>query len=267
VTVDNRHAICVVRDGTPRVLIRRGDPTPSGGVVSLPSHTQVAISDSGHVLALIWDRNESDALVSVLWRIDPDGTIRELVRHGGLVPGRSDGAVWPQWSGGFMGFSMNQRGDVLVQTPDNQVVFEAGGITRNVWARGRSYLTADGRIVRAVPGPRSQFVNGGGNDGLGRRINAFGAVCVVSAPQPWVGPSRVLVIEPPDSPCDSIDFNYDASLFDPADVDAFFSVYSEGPCVPAYAICGDADFNNDGATDPEDIDSFLSVFGEGPCER
>jgi hypothetical protein len=164
-----------------------------------------------------------------------------------------------------MGFSMNQRGDVLVQSPDNLVVFEAGGIARNVWAMGRSYLAADGRIVRAVPGPRSQLVNGGGNDGLGRRINASGAVCVVSAPQAWAGPSRVLVIEPPGSPCDSIDFNYDASLFDPADVDAFFSVYSEGPCVPVHAICGDADFNNDGAVGPEDVESFLWVFGEGPC--
>ena len=30
--------------------------------------------------------------------------------------------------------------------------------------------------------------------------------------------------------CDSIDFNNDTSLFDPQDIDAFLSVYSEGPC-------------------------------------
>ncbi len=67
-------------------------------------------------------------------------------------------------------------------------------------------------------------------------------------------------------PCDSIDFNNDTSLFDPQDIDAFLSVYSEGPCVPATATCNDIDFNNDSSLfDPCDIDSFLLVFSEGPC--
>jgi hypothetical protein len=66
--------------------------------------------------------------------------------------------------------------------------------------------------------------------------------------------------------CDSIDFNNDASVFDPTDIDAFLSVFSEGPCIPAEATCNDIDFNNDGSLfDPQDIDSFLSVFSEGPC--
>ncbi len=66
--------------------------------------------------------------------------------------------------------------------------------------------------------------------------------------------------------CDSIDFNNDTSLFDPQDIDAFLSVYSEGPCIPATATCNDIDFNNDGSLfDPCDIDSFLLVFSEGPC--
>jgi trimeric autotransporter adhesin len=66
--------------------------------------------------------------------------------------------------------------------------------------------------------------------------------------------------------CDSIDFNNNGSLFDPEDVDAFLSVFSEGPCIPATATCNDIDFNNDGALfDPCDIDSFLLVFSEGPC--
>jgi hypothetical protein len=66
--------------------------------------------------------------------------------------------------------------------------------------------------------------------------------------------------------CDSIDFNNDGSLFDPTDVDAFLSVFSEGPCIPANATCNDVDFNNDTSVfDPQDIDSFLSVFSEGPC--
>ncbi len=66
--------------------------------------------------------------------------------------------------------------------------------------------------------------------------------------------------------CDDIDFNNDGGRFDPTDIDAFLSRFSEGPCVPATATCNDIDFNNDASLfDPGDIDSFLSVFGEGPC--
>ncbi len=66
--------------------------------------------------------------------------------------------------------------------------------------------------------------------------------------------------------CDSIDFNNDTSFFDPQDIDAFLSVYSEGPCIPEEAACNDIDFNNDGSVfDPCDIDSFLLQFSEGPC--
>lgn len=66
--------------------------------------------------------------------------------------------------------------------------------------------------------------------------------------------------------CDSIDFNNDASLFDPQDIEALLSVYSEGPCVPTAAHCNDIDFNNDSSLfDPCDIDAFLLVFSEGPC--
>jgi hypothetical protein len=66
--------------------------------------------------------------------------------------------------------------------------------------------------------------------------------------------------------CDSIDFNNDGSFFDPTDIDAFLSVFSEGPCIPESATCNDIDFNNDGSLfDPCDIDSFLLQFSEGPC--
>jgi hypothetical protein len=66
--------------------------------------------------------------------------------------------------------------------------------------------------------------------------------------------------------CDSVDVNRDGSIFDPADVDAFLSVFAEGPCIPVDATCNDIDFNNDGSTfDPCDIDAFLLSFSEGPC--
>ena len=76
----------------------------------------------------------------------------------------------------------------------------------------------------------------------------------------------VAAIPTPTILCDSIDFNNDTSLFDPQDIDAFLSVYSEGPCVPANATCNDIDFNNDTSVfDPCDINSFLLVYSEGPC--
>ena len=66
--------------------------------------------------------------------------------------------------------------------------------------------------------------------------------------------------------CDSIDFNNDTSFFDPQDIEAFLSVYSEGPCIPSSATCNDIDFNNDTSVfDPCDINSFLVVYSEGPC--
>ncbi|GEM_PF-1095248 len=73
---------------------------------------------------------------------------------------------------------------------------------------------------------------------------------------------------PPIQACDAVDFNNDGSSFDPTDVDAFFSAFSEGPCIPANATCNDIDFNNDGAFfDPCDVASFLLQFSEGPCTQ
>lgn len=66
--------------------------------------------------------------------------------------------------------------------------------------------------------------------------------------------------------CDSVDFNNDCAV-DITDIDAFLSVYSEGPCIPAGAHCNDLDFNNDSSRfDPIDIEALLRVFSEGPCE-
>jgi subtilisin-like proprotein convertase family protein len=66
--------------------------------------------------------------------------------------------------------------------------------------------------------------------------------------------------------CNDIDINNDGSLFDPIDIDAFLSVFSEGPCIPAENTCDSIDFNNDTSLfDPCDIDAFLLVFSEGPC--
>jgi hypothetical protein len=78
--------------------------------------------------------------------------------------------------------------------------------------------------------------------------------------------SFVATIFPP-GVCDDIDFNRDGTRFDPLDIEAFLSVFSEGPCLPIGASCRDVDFNNDGSLfDPDDVDAFFRVFSEGPCE-
>jgi hypothetical protein len=90
-------------------------------------------------------------------------------------------------------------------------------------------------------------------DAEGAEVAVYGAAFVTLT---WSAPLT----------CGDIDFNNDGSLFDPADIDAFLSVFSEGPCIPVDGTCDGIDFNNDGSLfDPCDIDSFLLVFSEGPC--
>ncbi len=101
-------------------------------------------------------------------------------------------------------------------------------------------------------------------------VNGDGSIRVVGSAMPAGGPIHAMlwIFEPGNGGpvCDSIDFNNDTSMFDPQDIDAFLSVYSEGPCIPETATCNDIDFNNDGSLfDPCDIDSFLLAFSEGPC--
>ncbi len=92
-----------------------------------------------------------------------------------------------------------------------------------------------------------------------------GRVMVGAQPmEPGVGALTVIRFISP--VCNDIDINNDGGSFDPQDIEAFLSVFSEGPCVPETATCDSIDFNNDGGLfDPCDINSFLTVFAEGPC--
>ncbi|MFO0857991.1 MAG: alpha-amylase family glycosyl hydrolase [Phycisphaerales bacterium] len=121
---------------------------------------------------------------------------------------------------------------------------------------GRSLRVAS-TIVRTDGSMGNQWLpgcpSGTGNLGIAPNMNSISG-------------QQFAVFNFPAVACDSIDFNNDTSLFDPQDVDAFLSVYGEGPCIPTNASCNDVDFNNDGSLfDPCDIDSFLRVFSEGPC--
>ena len=65
--------------------------------------------------------------------------------------------------------------------------------------------------------------------------------------------------------CNDLDFNNDGNI-DPSDVDSYFQVLGEGPCLGS-PVCDSLDFNNDGNIDPADVDAYFSVLGEGPCTR
>ena len=111
-----------------------------------------------------------------------------------------------------------------------------------------------------------------GGCGVGTRLTGISVIAGQEynvAVRSWSGDiidGRLAVTFVADIVCDSIDFNNDTSFFDPQDIEAFLSVYSEGPCVPAGATCNDIDFNNDTSLfDPCDINSFLVVYSEGPC--
>lgn len=70
---------------------------------------------------------------------------------------------------------------------------------------------------------------------------------------------------PPGPTCNDLDFNNDGNI-EPGDVDAYFSVLGEGPCLGDTGNgCDSLDFNNDGNIEPEDVDAYFSVLGEGPC--
>ncbi|GEM_PF-890172 len=114
-------------------------------------------------------------------------------------------------------------------------------------------------------------IDGGGGTSAGGTFNLSGTIGQPDAGAVMSGGSFALqggfwVGGVTGSSCGDLDFNNDGSLFDPQDVEAFLSVYSEGPCIPNFQVCDDIDFNNDGGFfDPCDVDSFLLVFSEGPC--
>ena len=82
----------------------------------------------------------------------------------------------------------------------------------------------------------------------------------------WTVLSDAVFLTVNDGPiCNDLDFNNDGNI-EPLDVDAYFSILGEGPCLGDVGFgCDSLDFNNDGNIEPEDVDAYFSVLGEGPC--
>lgn len=140
--------------------------------------------------------------------------------------------------------------DLVLDDPDYDVV------------RYHYVWTLDGQVIRDVTTAGHADAIQSGLTSLGQTLQ-----CTVTPSDALLSaPSSTITATIGGVLCDSIDFNNDGSFFDPQDIDAFLSVYSEGPCVPESASCNDIDFNNDASLfDPCDIDSFLSAYSEGPC--
>lgn len=145
--------------------------------------------------------------------------------------------------------------DIVLGAPGTGLLFAAGNtnIGGRAWivnANGPSTNIAETITLAGSPFNIAYSPNAGG-------------VVAISQPAPD-GVDLIRLATP--ITCDTIDFNNDSSMFDPQDIEAFLSVYSEGPCIPDTATCNDIDFNNDNSLfDPCDIDAFLLVFSEGPC--
>jgi hypothetical protein len=178
----------------------------------------------------------------------------------------------------------NAQGDVVFRAPVQSPTFQfrsglfawnqATGL-RTVAVAGITSFQANiiGEVQTFTIGEFGEIsFNGwsGGNDGRSTGLADDGTIYFqtgIQTTQPSFRSFPVMLRFGVTGPtCDGVDFNNDGSLFDPTDIDAFLSVFSEGPCIPANATCNDVDFNNDGSLfDPCDVDAFLIVFSEGPC--
>ncbi len=167
---------------------------------------------------------------------------------------------------------------------ENTTIGAGDTLTINAGAsRGtRGSWTRNGVVLGNGELPSGAVVSGAGTDvlqianittdlaGVYQYTTFFDGCGVASVITSWqqvgaasAGPGVLVTVR---APCDGIDFNNDGALFDPLDIEAFLSVFSEGPCLPEGATCNDVDFNNDGVQfDPEDVDAFLRVFAEGGC--
>jgi hypothetical protein len=258
--------VVTLADGTSLTLFQ---------LLDVPLNAPPVIGDGGHIaFPVVAVQNGQPA--RMILRRDPDGDLHVIAREGQVV---TLGSPFPLTIGSALPLSpsiqLNEHGEALIMLPtqisgpplpfasrrDGRLVALAVPGAQ-VSLRGESYT------IESVSTGRPAVPTGGG-DGRSRIWNDR-SECVFAAllTRPLLpAVSAILVSRLPQTPlCDSIDFNNDGSVFDPDDVDAFFSVFSEGPCVPVGATCNDIDFNNDGSLfDPQDVDAFFSVFSEGPC--
>ena len=238
----------------------------SAGPASLDSpvtgggpHRQVqAVSQDGSVVVgLATDFNANNSTTrAIRWTRWGEISVLPLIRPFSTVPARYSQALAVSGDGQVIAGSQHYQlpwPGIRSQMQDSRAVVWINGWVRTLENILSTHDVSTNGVVPAV----ITDISSDGSTLVGIALSN------AATDSPLV--SFVATILPPGI-CDDIDFNRDGSRFDPVDIDAFLSVYSEGPCLPAGAQCRDIDFNNDGSLfDPRDIEAFLSVFSEGPC--
>ena len=189
-------------------------------------------SQSPAVGLLKWDGASWTPVAPTLGSGPLLGTVYDMVVRDGLL---------------FIAGDIAEAGNVLA--PD-VVAFNGTDFLPVENGVGPAANQAGRSLVRTIAAAGNTLFAGGGFVSASGRISAGFARFQFCGSQPV---------------CNSLDFNNDGNI-DPTDVDAYFSVLGEGPCIgnPS-STCAPLDFNNDGNIDPADVDSYFSVLGEGPC--
>ncbi|MFO0856168.1 MAG: choice-of-anchor tandem repeat NxxGxxAF-containing protein [Phycisphaerales bacterium] len=206
---------------------------------------------------------------SGIWKRSGNGPLTLVARGGTPAPGVSPAANFDDLEGST-NIAMNASGRMMFAAPlanSNEGLWleDATGALRLALLELTPFDVNDDPNITTLKTISSLAFPPKASDDDGRRSAFSDRGEVVFRLSFTDGTSGAFVAGLPQA-CDSIDFNNDTSFFDPQDIDAFLSVYSEGPCIPPTATCNDIDFNNDGSLfDPCDIDSFLLQFSEGPC--
>ncbi len=263
---------------TPAVFV--SDGYLNGGMVECTSYAYVqGLSANGEVVWGIDENQNINAVRAFVWH---NGVKRSAFAGINVSSGGSNaqGRYLAGYSATFSGVTFRGIYDTInlahINFPANywpncmaETSMLVGGEFGANLGQGRAFIRLesgqlldlyDHLIANNVQGPIAGWTLRGvyAISRNGRYLAGFG--------QNAQGESRTFRVDLQGLTCDTIDFNNDGSVFDPQDIDAFLSVYSEGPCVPETATCNDIDFNNDGSIfDPRDIDAFLSVYAEGPC--
>jgi hypothetical protein len=174
-----------------------------------------------------------------------------------------DGAAWTQvgdlLDGPPRSVFVRHNGDIVVLGSSNAGSVFLGGVGLWNGTHWSPIGTGVSGSFTANPGPYVGVSLADGSIAIGGSFSLVGD-------EPAFNIVRFQL--PESCPCDSIDFNNNGTRFEPIDIEAFLSVYAEGPCQPdGFNLgCNDIDFNNDGSFfDPCDFESFLLVFSEGPC--
>jgi hypothetical protein len=150
---------------------------------------------------------------------------------------------------------------VLYESPGSCPMVVLGISSADVWGVPDGVTLQWRRNGTVIAGETGHTLTVGSYEPLGTQFD-----CVSTSSCRVLASNAYTVVQSCEEVCASIDFNNDGAFFDPQDIEAYLSVFSEGPCIPETAVCNSLDFNVDGSIfDPCDIDSYLLVFSEGPC--